>query len=66
MNTIEEKIIYIESIREDLSNAIESTGANINDSTEFRLYANLIRSQFEVVTEIDSYLDRILHGVREE
>ena len=37
MNTIEEKITYIESIREDLSNAIESTGANINDSTEFRI-----------------------------
>lgn len=66
MNTIEEKIIYIESIREDLSNAIESTGANINDSTEFRLYANLIRSQFEVITEITSYLDEILHGDREE
>lgn len=62
MNTIEEKITYIESIREDLSNAIESTGANINDSTEFRLYANLIRSQFEVVEQMTSKLDTILHG----
>lgn len=66
MNTIEEKITYIESIREDLSNAIESTGANINDSTEFRLYANLIRAQFETITDMVAYLDRILHGVGEE
>ena len=66
MNTIEEKIMYIESIREDLSNAIESTGANINDSTEFRLYANLIRSQFEVVSQITTFLDMILHGSTEE
>ena len=66
MNTIEEKILYIESIREDLSNAIESTGANINDSTEFRLYANLIRSQFEAVSNINTFLDSLLHGNEEE
>ena len=66
MNTIEEKINYIESIREDLYNAISSTGANINDSTEFRLYANLVRAQFETIEDIVSYLDILLHGSEED
>lgn len=62
MNTIEEKLKYLEVIKEDLQNAIDSTGANINDTTEFRLYANLIRSQFEDIEEIISTLKTIIDG----
>lgn len=66
MNTIEEKLDYIRSIRDDLKNAIESTGANINDATEFRLYANLIRSQFESIEAVNILLNFLINGSKGE
>ena len=66
MNTIEEKLKYLEVIKEDIQNAIESTGANINDATEFRLYANLIRSQFESIEAVNILLNFLINGSKGE